>query len=100
MTTLYLPCDDVEELNERQALADLLDKYEALMDKCYDPKVPLTIDEQARLDEMHECLMLMEHDRWRGVSYGIIEMLQEHTNHDFPMIQYEIDHPELFERNN
>lgn len=89
MSAVFVSCDLLEE--DTPELADLrmlVAEYDELFEECMVRPLPLL--EQKTLDEMHECLLLMEQERWFGASDIIIEMIHDHSDIDFPMIRHEL----------
>lgn len=89
MSAVFVSCDLLEEDTPELAdLRQLVLEYDELFEMCMSKA--LTLDEQKTLDEMHECLSLLEQERWFGSSDIIVEMISGHSDIDFPMIRHEL----------
>ena len=83
-TSLTIDPDDpsVDELR------DIVDEFDALMDKCMTPGTPLTNEEAHALNELYGALETEEEEYWEDVHPGLVTHLQSRAETDFPTIRF------------
>lgn len=83
-----LPCEEDEESPELSQLRHIVLEFDDLWDLCMMTR--LSLKDQVRLDSLYAYLMLEERKYWEGVPDTMVQMLQDHSSLDFPMIRYNL----------